>query len=87
MSAEGWNAEFFYQDGDVLMAIVEIDKMGTFFRVDGSWEPSMPLDMDLSDAEVVSVRGEDLAKFMQRYDNNDDSLADDLASYSEREEG
>lgn len=87
MSAEGWNAEFFYQDGDVLMFILEIDKIGTFFRVDGGWEPSMPEDMDLSDSEVVSVRREDLADFMSRYDKKDTSLAEDLAAYSESEEG
>lgn len=86
MSEKGWSAEFFYEGDEVLMAIIEIEGLATLFRMDNRWNRSMPDDMDLSDAEVVSVKAEDVKPFMDKYDNNDSSLLDDLKAYPQEEE-
>lgn len=83
MASEGWNAEIYFQDGEVLMLIVEIEGIGTFFRYDGEWEPSMPDDMDLSDSEIVQIKGEDLQEVVDRYDQKDPELAQFLEDYEE----
>jgi hypothetical protein len=86
MSKKGWNVEVYYQGDEVLMFYMNIDQIGLFFRYDGEWEPTMPEDMDLSDAELVSIKKDDVKKVLDMYDAKDPDLVNFLASYEEEEE-
>lgn len=84
--AEGWEATAFYQDDEVVMFLLEVDGMGSAFRHGQDWHTYMPEDLDLSDSEAVSIKGEDLREVVDRYDEKDPTLIEYLKNYEEEEE-
>lgn len=81
-----WEATAFIEDDEVVMFLLEVEGMGTAFRHGKDWHTYMPEDMDLSDSDPISIRGEDLRKIVDRYDEQDPTLVEYLRDYEESED-
>lgn len=74
----------FTRDNKVEMVAFDISEVATYFRVDGDWSLEMPTDIE--DTDTIKIQPEKAEEFINRWDEKDDNLSEELDSYAVAEE-
>ena len=74
----------FTRGEEIETVALDISEVATYFRVDGGWSLEMPIDIE--DTDTIKIIPSKAADFVNRWDQKDGNLYEELDDYAVAEE-